>query len=194
MKFSDVNQGTFARRKVTLDLNGTPVELDVRVLNTNEEAAVVKGARAYAEEHGSPTPTDGDPAYQLGLWVHTAALACTDSTSPPNAPRPFFDGGVEQIRSSVVLTRLHLSYLYEHQALLQSEVSPYERVVDDESLMGRMYAIADGDPRPFVGLPPNMRWPFVRGLAARHVTLLAAKSLSGAPSSDDAESVEEPTH
>jgi hypothetical protein len=194
MKFGDINQGTYARRAIKLDLNGTIVDLDVRVLNTNEEATVVKGARAYAEEHGSPKLADDDPAYQLGLWVHTAALACVDSTSPANAPVPFFDGGVEQIRTSVVLTRMHLAYLYEHQGLLQSEVSPYERVVDDETLMNRVYAMADGDPRPFVGLPPNMRWPFVRGLAARHVTLLAAKSLSGAPSSDDADSVEEPTH
>lgn len=179
MRFSEVSKGTYARRSISLEMNGAQVALDIRVLSSDEEADALKGALEYAKEHGMTTAEAGDPLYDLGLWIHTAAVACVDSSSPADAPRPFFDGGVDQIRNSAVLTRTHLAFLYEHQEVWQNEVSPYERILDNDALMGRMYAVADGDLRPFVALPPRMRWLFVRGLAARHVTLLAAKSLSG---------------
>lgn len=189
-KFSEVSKGTFARRRIELDIAGTKVPIDVRVLSPQEEADILAQATKFASDRGVERPDEGDSLFDLGRWIHTAVVACVDADSPENAPRPFFDGGVEQVTSSKAITRAHLAYIFEHHELWQDQCSPYEKKLNADELLQFAHRIAEGDIHPFVALPPVTRWLLVRGLAGRLVSLLAPKLPFGAPSP---ESTSEPS-
>jgi len=186
-KFSDVTAGTYARRTIELDINGRREKIDLRILTPDEEASVISGATAYAKEYGAEKMQPGEGLFDLGLWIHTAAVACIDNESSIDRPEPYFNGGPEQIRRSKLITRSHLAYIYENQEAWQTECSPYERVMDDAALMARIAPIAEGDIRPFVALPPFMRWLFTRGVAKQLVTLRAERLLLGGLSRETSE-------
>lgn len=190
--FSQIVQGSYARREIELELDGQKVRLDVRVLRPDEEADVIADAIAYAKRHGHHDAKPGDTLYELGIWIHTAAKACVDHDSPKDDPKPFFDRGAEQIIQSKLITRMHLAYLYEQQETWQSECSPYERIMGDAELMARTQLVAQGDARPFVALPPYMRWLFVHGLASQLVSLREEKSRAGSRWPNPSDEGEEP--
>lgn len=182
-KFSDIADGDRARKNVQLDVGrDTPASIDVRVLRPDEEADVLAYALKFAKDRGVTDPRDGDALYDLGRWVRTAALACVDPESSKDDPKPFFDGGVEQILGSRRITREHLAFLYEHQEAWQDECSPYEKDVGASEMMVRTIAIAKGDTDPFVRMRPSTRFNFTRTLAARYLNSLAARSSSTPPS------------
>lgn len=189
-KFSEISKGTFARRRIELDVNGTKTPIDVRVLTPQEEADVLAQATAFARTRGVERPDEGDTLFDLGRWIYTAAIACVDVDSPENGPRPFFDGGVEQIINSKAITRTHLAYIFEHHELWQDECSPYEKKLNADELLQFAHRIAEGDIHPFVALPPATRWLLVRGLAVRLVSSLGPRSPYGFPSP---ESMSEPS-
>jgi hypothetical protein len=179
VKFSDVVRGTRARKRVSIDIGGDPVEIDLRPLNVAEEAGVLERARAFAKASGVDAPREGDPIYDLALATEIIAIGCVDPESSETDPKPFFDVGASQIRASKLLSREHVLYLAELQAIHQEACSPFRRTVPAEDLFERAKKIADGDPDPFVELPPQMRWLFTRGLASLLLTSLLDKSLSG---------------
>jgi hypothetical protein len=180
--FSDVAQGAFARRTISVVIGSADVSLDVRVLGPHEEAELLRKAREFAKARGLTDPRDGDPLYEYGRWLHTCVMACVDAKSPREEPRPFFDGGAEQILSSRVLTRAHLAYLAEHQEIWQAENAPYRNIVSDDALMERIRKIGEGDIDPFAELEPSMRWLFTRTLANLYIDLLDRKSHFGSTS------------
>jgi hypothetical protein len=192
--FSQLAKGRRARKTVTFPLlaaavaEGTePRELavDVIVLSGLEDADVMGKARAFAKERGVDDPKDGNPIYDLALWAFTLAIACVDPESPETDPRPFFDGGAEQILASNLLGRDTIAYLYEHQQQWQDEVSPRARTVGPEELLAHVLAVASAeDPTPFFRLAPALRWTLHRSMAALLVTLQMPRSPSGSASAD----------
>lgn len=178
MKFSDVIEGTLARRTVDLRLDDRTVSVDVRVLAPGEELAVLENAAKFAKARSADHVGDGDPIYDYGRWVHTIAVACVDPVSPKDAPAPFFDKGVAQILDSKRLTRAHIAYLFEHQRALQDAVSPYTDSLSQHELVVAMHKIAGGDFGPFFAMRPETRWLFIRGLAVQLVNSPELKSFS----------------
>jgi hypothetical protein len=143
-----------------------------------EEAAVLAKARGFAKERGVDDPRDGNPIYDLGQWVHTLAVACIDPESPEEAPRPFFEGGADQILASELLGRDVIAYLYEHQQSWQDEVSPRARTIGAAELVAHVVEVASTeDPTPFLRLVPALRWSLHRSMALALLTSPTLKSL-----------------
>jgi hypothetical protein len=183
--FGQIAKGKRARRALEFPLlggttDGEPplLKVDVVVLTALEEAAVLAKARAFAKERGVDEPKDGNPIYDLGQWIHTLAVACVDSESPEDAPRPFFEGGAEQILASELLGRDVIAYLYEHQQSWQDEVSPRARKIGAAELVAHVVEVAASeDPSPFLRLVPALRWSLHRSMAVALLTSPTLKSL-----------------
>ena len=181
-RFSDIAAGPRARKEVSIDLGRAGLQrLSVRALGPDEEQAVLTGALAFAKSAGVDNAGFGDPLYDLGVQLHTIALAYVDPDSPADKPVPYF-AGVEEIRKSDLLTRDHLAFLYEAQLLHQDEVSPYDREANAGEVMSWAAEVAKGNQGPFVSMRPATRWNFTRTLAIRCIASLVAKSLSSQPS------------
>ena len=82
-KFRDIALGPLARRAVEFPLpSGRVVKVDVVPLFGESEAAVLKEARAFAQERGIPDPKDGDELYELGRWIAVIVRGVLDPDSP----------------------------------------------------------------------------------------------------------------
>ncbi len=185
MRFSAILKGTRARRTVTIDgiadESGKLVPIDVRALNGIEQGEVLSKARAYAIEKGVKDPKDGEPIYDLGKQVHTLLLACLDSDSPADAPRPFFATAADVLE----LTRDHRCYLYEHQEAWEDWCAPRPSRLNDTDLLKlatEMCAADEGDDSPFLRLRPVLRWTLLRTLALLHLISPRPKSEDGSTS------------
>jgi hypothetical protein len=195
--FSQLAKGKRARKGISFPLlapqaaegegaRERELQVDVIVLSGLEDAEVMAKARAFAKERGVDDPKDGNPIYDLALWAFTLAVACVDPESPETEPRPFFDGGADQIMGSNLLGRDTIAYLYEHQQQWQDEVSPRARTIGAEALLAHVVAVAASeDPTPFFRLAPALRWTLHRSMAALLVTLQTPRSPSGSGSEDD---------
>lgn len=193
--FSQVQAGTRARKPIVLPLPGAQVDaatgewvgptipLDVRVIRNDEYDDILTEARKFAVARGIEAPEDGDTLYERGKMIHTLALVCTDRESPNDAPRPFFDGGWEQIHKSDLLTPEVVGYLYLQWELFQEELNPLATDIKPETFLAAAVKTAGGDMAFFVNSRPGTRWIFTRTLALQLVTLLGDSSLSS-PSSE----------
>lgn len=204
--FGQIAKGTRARKTVQLGLGGARIDpetgawktdeggfvvnLDVRPLNPIETSTVVERARTFAISKGVADPRDGDEIYDDAKILHTLVIACLDSESPPNEPKPFFEGGFDQIHGTEMLLPDHIGYLFEHQQLWQDECSPRFLRQSPGQFMASVVAAAGGDPSFFVGARPGMRWDSLRTLAAAYLNLMTLKSPS---TSDSSSSTDSPT-
>lgn len=192
--FGQIIKGTRARKRVTLPLagascdpatlewKGAVVELDLRALSPLERAEVTAAARAFAVEKGVADPNADEALYVQGLMLHTLAVACIDAESPEDAPRPFFDGGFEQLYKTEALSTDHIAYLYELQEMWEDEVSPRVNTVKAADLIATTLKAASGDAYFFVRLRPSTRWSCFRTMAARLLDSLTRSSGPGSSS------------
>lgn len=199
--FSSIVAGPRARKRVTLPLPGSrfdvdagkwegpTIDVDMRPLRADEYDAALAGARDYAVSRGLAEPTDGDDLFDRGKMAHTLALACVDVDSPLDSPRPFFDGGVEQILTSEALTPEVLAYLYEQQQLVQDDASPLRKNLSPAEFTTAVLATAAGDMSFFVCMRPGTQWSFTRSLAS----LLAESMRHGLPSSSASSTEPQPS-
>jgi hypothetical protein len=197
-KFSDVIQGTRARKPIKLPLPGAQidgetgawlgpvVDLLVRPLRDDEHALVLAKGLAFARKHGLQEPGAGDPLYEKGVMIETLALTCLDSESPTDgAPVFFFDGvdaatkadigAFEQIHRSEVMTPEIIAYLYMQQQLFQDEVNPLLKSMSPSEFMAAAIKTAQGDMSFFVHSRPGMQWSFLLTTVKQ---LLSALSLN----------------
>ena len=182
--FSNIAKGTFARRTVTIVIGGADVAVDVRVVSPQEEGDILAGALKFAIARGGVDPKVGDPLYDYGKALHVCLIACIDPLSSQDDPRPFFDGGMDQVLSSRVLTRAHLMFLAQHQEVWQDENAPYRINISNENIISRIEKIAGGDIDPFAELEPCMQWLLVRTMASLYIDSLEIRSASGSSSQD----------
>lgn len=194
-KFSEVVAGARTRRPIKLPLPGAHMDpetqewdgptdvLDIRPLRESEHVEMLANALAFARKNGLDKPEDGDPIYERGKMVHTLAIACIDHDSSKEAPLPYFDGGVEQISSSEVMTPEVIGYLYLQQQMLQDEVSPLNASMKPAEFMAAALSTAKGNYSFFVNSRPGTQWSFMRTLAKLHVDSI----LSNSPSSESSE-------
>lgn len=194
-KFSEVAAGVRARRSVLLPLPGAVVDgesgtwigptqkLDIRALNEGEHGEVLSLALAYAKSKGIDRPDDGDALYERGKMLHTLVLACIDSDSAPNNPQPFFDGGLDQIQKSEVLTPEVIGYLFEQQQLMQDDVAPLKHDMTEAEFLSAAIETAKGNRAFFVSSRLGMQWSFVRTLASLYIASLGNR-LPSTPSSE----------
>jgi hypothetical protein len=194
-KFSTVIQGIRARKSIKLPLPGAhvdaetgqwvgpTVDLDVRALRDDEHTDVLAFALQFARKNGLEEPGDGDPLYEKGRMLKTLALACVDTDSPKDDPKPFFDGivdgqdvgAVAQIQKSEIMTPEVTAYLFMQQELLQDEVNPLLKTMTPVEFMAAAIKTAGGDQSFFVNSRPGMRWSFLRTSVRQ---LLASQNLS----------------
>lgn len=167
------------------DEGGTITELDIRPLNNIEVTNVTQLARDFAISKGIVDPKDGDELYDDAKVLHTLVVACLDKDSPEKEPRPFFEGGFDELHTTEVLLPDHVGYLFEHQQLWQDECSPRFVRQTPGQFMASVVAAAGGNPSFFVGARPGMRWDSMRTLAAAYLNLmtLTSPTTSGSSSS-----------
>lgn len=194
-KFSEVVAGVRTRRAIKLPLPGAQVDpetkewtgptasLEIRPLREDEHVEMLSRALAFAKKKGLEKPEDGDPIYERAKMVHTLAIACIDPDSSKTDPTPFFDGGVEQILTSEVMTPEVIGYLFLQQQLLQDEVSPLNSEMTPAEFMAAALTTAKGNYSFFVNSRPAIQWSFMRTLASLHVDSVMRSS----PSSESSE-------
>lgn len=197
--FSQVAKGTRARKTIALPMGSGPafcptvgedgavafpaaegaVLLALRPLSPGEMADVLSKARARAIALGVAEPEDGNPIYDLAEMEYTVVLACLDNDAPLDAPRSFFDGGVEQIRSSAELGRDRLAFLFEQFQLFQDECAPSLAKLSSPEFMASLGMLAGDDgARFFMALGPTTRLTCVLFLASQWWTSQSLKSPS----------------
>lgn len=197
--FGQLAKGTRARKTIKLGFGrarinpgtgeweanegGTIVELDVRPTNPIEHTLIVERSRAFAMGKGVPNPKDGDELYEDAKILYTLVIACIDKGSPEKDPKPFFEGGFDQLHGTELLLPDHIGYLYEQQQLWQDECSPRFTNQTPGQFMAAVMATAGGDSSFFDGARPGMRWDFARTLAAAYLNLMTLKSPTSSGSS-----------
>jgi len=199
--FGQLAKGTRARKPIQLGLGrarinpatgdwetdegGTVTTLDVRPINPVEHTTIVESARAFAMSKGVANPKDGDELYDDAKVLYTLVLACIDHDSSEKEPKPFFEGGFDQLHGTELLLPDHIGYLYEQQQLWQDECSPRFTNQTPGQFMAAVMQAAEGNQSFFVGARPGMRWDFTRTLAAAFLNLqtLTSRTSSGSSSS-----------
>lgn len=178
-KFSNAVAGVRKRTPAQLQLiNGDQVPVDIRMLTPMESVAVLEDATRFAQKRGAAAVEDGNPIYDLGLYVHTLALAVLDP-EVREEESPYFDGGADQILNSPLLGRdsiAHLFALYEEH-VDRMALSPRE--MTEDGLKALIESCAEGDMLPFSKLRPGMQWSYTHSSARLLRSLLRAKSSSG---------------
>lgn len=187
MKFSQIAKGTFARRAIPLQLGDQAVQVDVRPLLFEERGEIARFAREYATSKGVADPNDNDEAYVIGKQAYQAFLGCVDHDSDEKDPKPFFDGGIDDVLKGQPMVSDHIAYLCEQIDLWEDECTPRALKMSNEEFIARTVRIAGGDMTAFLSLRPGTQQTFVRTLAGRHLTLLADRSFTGSSSPDDTE-------
>ncbi|MGN6103716.1 MAG: hypothetical protein ACTHU0_01300 [Kofleriaceae bacterium] len=187
MKFSNVAQGTRARKRVVISEpagpNGEPfIECDVVPLKAGDDAKVFEEARKFAAARGVADPKPGQEIYELGLWVHTIARSCLDCTVT-DRQEPYFDGGVEQIlHPDQGLMREQIAYLFEQQQAWQNECCPRQLSMNSIELLQFIMQHAeapDGQDLPFERWPRLTQRTYVRIISAEAMNSPRIRSLCG---------------
>ena len=178
-KFSDLIEGTLARKTETADIGGAPRTFDVRPLTPFEHASVLTSARADAKEAGVDSPDDGEPIYELAREIHTLAFGVMDTDAPDS---PFFDGGAEQIRASKLLTRDAIAFIYSLWERWDDECSIRKGFLTEADLTRVIEEASVGNAGPFFALRPGAQWSCMRITAARLLDSRKIKSSFSSPS------------
>lgn len=185
MKFSQLRKGTRAERPLVIDgltdERGEPIAVPMRALTGTEEVDVIRAATEMAQRKGFDKPGPGDQLFDMGIMVHTLALAVLVPDSTPRAP--FFDGGAQQILDE--FSREAILHMYEQQESWQDQCSPYVRNLTGEAFVAKVKEVAEGEgDRPFAALSPGTRWLFTRTMACLLWSSPEGKSLLGLPTPD----------
>lgn len=188
-KFSNLLAGTRKRKRVQLPLiSGDPVDVDLRMLTPLETVAVIEGATEFARTRKAAEIADGNAIYDLGIQVHTLAVAVVDP-EVPDREVPFFDGGVEQILSSQLLARDAIAWLFAMYEQHVDEFALARSELTEDGMRQLIESSAEGDLIPFSKLRPTMQWIFVRSMAALLRISLKASSSSGSGSGSKANGI-----
>jgi hypothetical protein len=162
-----------------------PIKSAVRALDALEEERALEAAAARAKSKGAKSEP-GDPIYDFALMVETIAIGYCDSESPPEARRPIFDGGPDQVRE--FFGREAITLLYEMQQDYQDKVaptlkklSPVEFYVGIQTLGGESEEEAR---RFFVRCNVGLRWTFMRSTALHLLSSLTHNSEPGSKSEE----------
>jgi hypothetical protein len=157
--------GTRAERPITFEFRGSSCSFAVRPLTGDEDGRALEGAASFAAERKEPNARPGSPLFDLGLMVHSLALACVDTDSPPEARTPFFTGGAAEILGA--LGQEDIAFLYARYEAWQAECSPTRTAASGVELVGRLIKIVEDDSDlPFSQLRPGQAWILLRTTAA----------------------------
>lgn len=183
MKFSSLGKGQRARKPFALPMpDGTTVEVALVPLLSAQDAEIATRAREYALSQGGK-PEDGDPHYEIGMRVHTIALAVIDKDSPLDKPEPFFDGGAAQILDpDNGLDRDRIALLFEAQHAVQDEHAPRRGKMTYAEYLENVLTHAEleeGDDLPFERWRPSMRRSFVLSICKELRVFLLARLSAG---------------
>jgi hypothetical protein len=189
MKFAAIKKGTADVRPIELTLPwGETIRVGVRPLPGWDDTAVFEKARAFAKARGVEKPTDEDPVYVMGIWVHTLLASITVFDSDEKG-EPFF-ADVDEILKG--LDRDRISYLYEQQQRVQEEHGMRADRMTEEQFLAAVHECvrkeADDPSFPFWKWGPTLRVTFMRRLAVLLWNSHLDKSLFGASSGEDSSS------
>ncbi len=199
MRFGAIVKGTRATEPLELPRydgqpeDQPPLVCKARALNGIELDSVLERARRHAIAKGVDAPEAGEPLYELAQRYETAAIACVDPEDTSANPKPFFDGGADQIRAH--FGRDAIVLIYEKLAAMQArfapgiaKLSPVEWIAGLETLGG------DDEKKAFelwCNLGPVLQWSYMRSTALTHPSSPTLRSHSG--SSSEAASSETPS-
>ena len=178
MKFSQIVKGTRATRDVDFTIWGATARCAVRPMTGLEEGDAMAAGRAYAVSKGIADPKPTDRVYEIGVMVHTLAVACID---PDNHDALYFSSAGEILEN---LDTDRIAYLYEAQQLFQDECSSRVSKMGEAEWVATVLEVAEAA----ISDNPLARWPlttqrdFQRILASRYIGLLMHKSSSGSDS------------
>lgn len=187
--FSKIARGIRARKRgiecTTVD--GVPFRCDLRAVTAEEEAQVLEAATRRALAAGAKAD-EKDLVFQFAYATELVAVACVDEDSPEDAPRPFFDGGVEQVRQHLDRDRVLL--LSETQRAWQESVSPRKRKLSTDEFFGHVISLAageEGEDHPFWIWPRSTQESLLRSMAR----LLLSSQTDKSPTSSGDEAAAE---
>lgn len=197
-RFSQIARGPQQIEEIELVFAGAqqPVKLGLRVLGSDDDDAILKGARDFAIKAGIANPKDGDPIYDVALARETIARGCVDIDDKTS---PFFDSA-EQVRTGPDgkggLDRDRIAYLFAKQQAWQDRCSPSIKSMGTDEFIAKVLEIAEAGPEdksPFAYWLPGFQENFVRTLVAQFVTLGMHKSPSSSGSSISTSSEAKPS-
>lgn len=198
-KLKDVAKGSWAVHPVPLRLanavQATPpgqpptsesvhTTVGVRVLTVDETELAYQRAISRAREKGVETWDDKHPLCRLALMLHTLAMCCVDVDSDPRRPEPFFDGGVEEIATSIHIGQDNIVYLHERWENWQDECSFEQSKMSAEEVIATALAHAQEPANadsPLDRMRPGLRKIYTHTLAVLLSSSLGVKLRSGAP-------------
>lgn len=194
-KFSQIVKGKLARKAVEFTtLDGQRAEAALVPIIGEMDTDILASACAFARKHGVENPKPGDPLYERGLTLHTVYFSTVDIDVTDKNERYF--ASVEEIGKHLDPDRIAL--LFNMQRAWQAEVAPPIGKMSEMDFLKHMIELADAAIAqergegfrgvPFDYSPLATQLSFVRILAARHVTLVYAKSRSGSESPDTGQS------
>lgn len=189
MKFAALKKGTADVRPVDLTLPwGETVRVGVRPLPGWDDTEVFEKARAFAKARGVEKPSDEDPIYVMGIWVHTL-LASVVVFEGDDKGDPFF-GDVDEILKG--LDRDRISYLYEQQQRVQEDHGMRADRMTEAQFLAAVYECVqkevDDSSFPFWKWGPTLRATFTRRMAVLLWNSLPDKSLPGGTFEPDSSS------
>ena len=166
MKFAALKKGTADVRPVELTLPwGETVRVGVRPLPGWDDTAIFEKARAFAKARGVNAPSDEDPVYVMGIWVHTLLVACVVFEGDDKG-EPFF-ADVDEILKG--LDRDRISYLYEQQQRVQEDHGMRAERMTEAQFLAAVYECVqkevDDSSFPFWKWGPTLRATFTQRLA-----------------------------
>lgn len=189
MKFAQVIQGGRARKPAeVLGLDSaTKIQVAVRILMPEDDAAIEEAAVEFARAHKVADPKPGNTQYERGLAIHTLLRACLDP-DVTSADEPYF-ASAEEIAKHLDDSRM--MHLFFQQRAFQREVSPNPGKGDPVEFLSLLYASATAEAKgedpalPFVGLPYGTLLNFSAHAASQLSSRLRRASDSGSSSPAD---------
>lgn len=185
-RFSQIARGPTQIEEIELTFSGAeqPTKIGVRVIGTDQDDDILKGAREFAIKAGIANPKEGDPIYDVALARETIARGCVDLDDRVS---PFF-ASAEEVRigpdGKGGLDRDRIAYIAAKQRAWQDKCSPSRKSMKANEFIAKVLEIAGAsqdDERPFDSLEPALHKSFTRTLAREYVSSVMHKS----PSSSD---------
>ena len=179
-------KGAVQPGRAPLEASADEISLGVRVLTGEETAEVYEKAKADALARGAERWDEEDSSCRLHLMVHMVTAGCVevpdDPLAPvPDEPAPFFDSA-EQLRTSTLIGRDNIVYLYDHVEKWQADCGFPERKLTPEQLIGLLMQEAERPENadsPLDRMAPALVRSSFRTMAALYKSSLLGKSASG---------------
>jgi hypothetical protein len=161
--------------------NKAILKIELRPITALVETEILHAARTFAQTRGVTDPTDENPIYAMGVWVHTLRAGCF-STDEEDRGAPLF----ESIEDVMLLDKDRICYLFEQQQILQEEIGFRKERLSFEQMVDATIGIARaevGDSHlPFWRWGPTLRASYMHFLANLSLDSLTSKSLHTAAS------------